>query len=388
MDRNQLKQILEQIFLEKLYTCFVGESVFPMVMEVLAYAQQIVHDLENTGQSPPVSCRSGCSFCCYSHIRIIPIEALLIHSYIQEQFSDDERKELKEKIQWNHRVTQGKSIEEQFILKSETPCVFLRESICRIYPVRPFICRAWNSLDVSECRSAFYAENHHARIESSPARNHVFESARGLFLDLCLELKLETTRLEMSRAVSRCLKTPDPMGLWLAGHGILNPEPAGDEPVTDPGPENGIRTKDNPVSETPMTQELTYVDYFYQKFRGRISLGVGYDQNFSEIYPFIFQNVHGKPIGVIAMGEISHGKKAVHIYHIGSFETRRGNGSHMLRELCRKADCFNIHLSVSPVFMPNGKDARMDYELLAKWYGRFDFKGEATLMRTPRKQRE
>ncbi len=77
---------------------------------------------------------------------------------------------------------------------------------------------------------------------------------------------------------------------------------------------------------------------------------------------------------------------AVHIHHIGAFVTRQGDGSLILAELCRKADCFNISLSVSHVYLPNGKDPRIAFDCLLKWYNRFDFSGNSNLMRMPRKQ--
>jgi hypothetical protein len=34
-----------------------------------------------------------------------------------------------------------------------------------------------------------------------------------------------------------------------------------------------------------MDQEHDYVTYFYEKYDGRVAIGVGYDQSLSEIYP-------------------------------------------------------------------------------------------------------
>ncbi len=38
-----------------------------------------------------------------------------------------------------------------------------------------------------------------------------------------------------------------------------------------------------------MVPEKSYVDYLYHKYEGRVSIGVGYDHNLSEIYPFGFK---------------------------------------------------------------------------------------------------
>ena len=135
-----------------------------------------------------------------------------------------------------------------------------------------------------------------------------------------------------------------------------------------------------------MKQEHSYVNYFYQKYEGRVVIGVGYDQNVSEIYPFVFEDTDGKAIGIVALGVYAHDNiDYVHIYHIGSFKGRRGNGGKMLRELCSQADNHRIVLSLSPIFMPNGKDKSMSDERLRQWYHKFGFSGTSPFKREPRK---
>jgi len=134
-----------------------------------------------------------------------------------------------------------------------------------------------------------------------------------------------------------------------------------------------------------MNQEQDYVDYFYDKYRGRVAFGVGYDQDLSEIYPFVFEDADGKSIGVVALGVYTHENTTyVHIYHMGSFKSNRGDGSRILQELCSQANKHQIVLSLSPISMPNGKDVPMSDENLKSWYGRFGFKGNAPFKRKPR----
>ena len=45
-----------------------------------------------------------------------------------------------------------------------------------------------------------------------------------------------------------------------------------------------------------MVQEHDYVNYFYDKYEGRVAIGVGYKQDLSEIYPFVFEDTDGKSI--------------------------------------------------------------------------------------------
>lgn len=133
-----------------------------------------------------------------------------------------------------------------------------------------------------------------------------------------------------------------------------------------------------------MTQAHAYVNYFYKKYRGRVAIGVGYDQDVSEIYPFVFDDANGHAIGIVALGVFAHDSvDYVHIYHIGSFKGRRGNGGQMLRELCVQADQHQITLSLSPIVMPNGKDESMSNERLREWYGRYGFSGNSPFKREP-----
>jgi hypothetical protein len=133
-----------------------------------------------------------------------------------------------------------------------------------------------------------------------------------------------------------------------------------------------------------MDPENDYVNYFYEKYEGRVAIGVGYDQNLSEIYPFVFEDRDGQSIGLVALGIYTHENiDCVHIYHIGSFKSNRGNGSQILQELCFLADKYHIILSLSPVCMPNGKNESMSTEQLRSWYGRFGFKGSPQFQREP-----
>lgn len=172
------------------------------------------------------------------------------------------------------------------------------------------------------------------------------------------------------------------MALWLAGYSIFDSELDHNRQ-----PDISIVNFCQRDKKKDRSREVEYVDYFYEKYQGRVSLEAGYDQNFSQIYPFIFQDAYGRSIGVVAMGISCAEKNAVHLYHIGSFITRKGDGSLILAELCRKADCFNIRLSASPVYMPNGRDPQMDYGSLSEWYNRFDFTGDPNLLRRPRNKR-
>ena len=135
-----------------------------------------------------------------------------------------------------------------------------------------------------------------------------------------------------------------------------------------------------------MSQENDYVNYFYEKYKGRVAIGVGYADDLSEIYPFVFEDPAGAAIGLVALGVYTVESIAyVHIYHIGSFMGRCGSGTQILEELCLQADKHQIILSLSPIYLPNGKDEVMSDEHLRDWYGRYGFKGGSHFKREPEK---
>jgi hypothetical protein len=133
-----------------------------------------------------------------------------------------------------------------------------------------------------------------------------------------------------------------------------------------------------------MTKEHDYVGHFTKKYPGRVAIGVGYNEDLTDIYPIVFQNIYGDSIGIVALAAILDSDSYVYIYHIGAFELRCGNGSLILDELCDQADKFNVSLKVSAIVLPNGKDPEMTNVQLVKWYERFGFKEGPGLLRHPK----
>ena len=134
---NEFKTILVNITREKMTSGTHQDTILAALQAVMVFAQEIIEQLEASGQSPAVSCGSGCSFCCHSLIKVIPAEALLIESFIRRHFIDSDIQALKEKINEYQKLVDGKSLEKRVLIKDQTPCIFLKNNICCIYPVRP-----------------------------------------------------------------------------------------------------------------------------------------------------------------------------------------------------------------------------------------------------------
>ena len=131
-------------------------------------------------------------------------------------------------------------------------------------------------------------------------------------------------------------------------------------------------------------QENRYVDFFYNKFKGRVAIGVGYGQDMLEIFPFLFEDEDGQSLGIAAMAPLFNDEiNSVHIFHLSAFQSNRGSGSVILEALCIKADQLGVMLSLSPIPSPNGLAGLISGRQLVNWYSKFGFEGDALLCRSP-----
>lgn len=219
--QDPLKQLLFENIQTKLQENPFAQSILPAFEQIMEFAQVIIEQLEESGQSPSVSCQCGCSYCCHSQVKIIPIEALSIYTYIKQTFNDIEISDLKKRISSFHGLTRGKTFEQRFSMKQMLPCIFLKSEQCCIYKARPSICRSWNSLSQSDCITAYNSKNSQAEIESSPARNYVYGSARELFELITRQQALQTHTLHMPQAIDDCFNNPDPLTQWSRGIDIF-----------------------------------------------------------------------------------------------------------------------------------------------------------------------
>ncbi len=128
----------------------------------------------------------------------------------------------------------------------------------------------------------------------------------------------------------------------------------------------------------------TLVLSLYTRFPGRIAISVGYAPGLVEIFPFVFEDTCGTPIGIVALAVmVQDEREVIHLYHLGAFKPGSGHGTKIMRELCLQANRFLVPISLTPIHCPNGNTPLLDDEALDTWYRRFDFKGDGHLVREP-----
>lgn len=145
---NQLKQVIlnskdpeaaaEQIYemiehYKKEYA--KAKSTVPPESVAYTFNNMIQSFMDNLLKDPAVkvSCKSGCSFCCYQNVDITEDEAKLILMYCKDKGIN---------IDWDKLVTQLPG--HSNIKYQDRRCVFLGEGdLCTIYEHRPHMCRKY-----------------------------------------------------------------------------------------------------------------------------------------------------------------------------------------------------------------------------------------------------
>ena len=97
----------------------------------------------------PVSltmCRAGCYYCCHQRVSCTIPEVLAIASHIRETYTAKQMEDLMERLD---SYQAGLASEDE---ESRTACPMLVDGLCSIHPIRPFVCRGFNSTDVDACR--------------------------------------------------------------------------------------------------------------------------------------------------------------------------------------------------------------------------------------------
>ncbi|MBA3004010.1 MAG: hypothetical protein FP813_09190 [Desulfurivibrio sp.] len=97
------------------------------------------------------SCKSGCSHCCRYHILTNIAEAHTLAQYIRREFSEEQIRNLRDRTQHWHEWDDSKPGRHPFSPSGEGAihstsfdhsCPFDVNGTCRVYPVRPIVCRA------------------------------------------------------------------------------------------------------------------------------------------------------------------------------------------------------------------------------------------------------
>lgn len=105
-----------------------------------------------------IACRKGCAACCTQHVTMTTLEGEMIIEYLQATGRGEQVSRLLDTIhipksdsgmttnRFARLCLNGREIPEHDDARHFTPCFFLENDLCTIYPARPFGCRSFFSL--------------------------------------------------------------------------------------------------------------------------------------------------------------------------------------------------------------------------------------------------
>jgi Fe-S-cluster containining protein len=195
------------------------------VKRSLAFADQVIQDFE--AKSPlkdKIACRAGCAHCCRYEVILSPAEALLIGHRAKHSYSETDVVQLLQRINKVLDVREGKRLSERAAVLDETPCIFLEAEKCRVYEVRPLICRALHSLDSRSCQEAISARKTRVAFVGYTHRYYVFQAVRSAMRHTGADMGLQTDELTIARAMLNYFDHPEPSNAWAQGRKVFEGE--------------------------------------------------------------------------------------------------------------------------------------------------------------------
>ncbi|MBN1933373.1 MAG: YkgJ family cysteine cluster protein [Anaerolineae bacterium] len=166
---------------------------------------------------PTPACRAGCAFCCYvgaDRPDLLPVEVLRIARYLEAR--PEEKKPIAARL-----LEETAGFAEKPDVLTKTPCLFLRQDRCTVYPVRPLRCRAQTSPDAVLCE-----QNYRGRRETMPLLKEPALLYRSLQMGLRMGLRdlgVQDMPLRMTSAVRLAWDASPAWRRWLDGEAVFAP---------------------------------------------------------------------------------------------------------------------------------------------------------------------
>jgi hypothetical protein len=204
----------------RLATAALARELSPAVVyEVVDDAVSLARAFMRTGPATSISlgCKRGCARCCHWPVDASPPVVLRITAALRQRASKAEFADALARVrafdEKTHSAARAPSVHPP------QPRVFLLDGACSIYAIRPFVCRAWNSVD-PEARRQTPGE------ESIDVRPDPFQQTTFAGIERGLQLAFQSSGLdagdlEFTAAMRIAMTIPDACERWLAGEAIF-----------------------------------------------------------------------------------------------------------------------------------------------------------------------
>jgi len=170
----------------------------------------------------PLDCKPGCHYCCYNLPVVTPLEALFMGHHVDQVFTDQEKKEIADRIEKILKRIKGMRTYEIVMMRHELPCIFLEDEMCMVYPVRPVVCRACTSTSAEHCKMIFETRDHRARLRCYPQIREIFQTVQTDLVHRSREMGCQSDLLHVAEGIRDYFKHPGPIEAWMEGDIVFN----------------------------------------------------------------------------------------------------------------------------------------------------------------------
>lgn len=170
--------------------------------------------------SPPVACKSGCSWCCHQLVPVSVPETARISAYLRE-LPESEFAKITARLRALDRATRGLTSQQR--VRVPKACAYLHDDQCVIHPVRPLACAEFTSYDVQVCKRGKRIGFKPGSVLHEKARMLAFYAVQqGLSQGLKEAVPgADCEALELTTASVIALDNPSVFESWLAGSQVF-----------------------------------------------------------------------------------------------------------------------------------------------------------------------
>lgn len=193
-----------------------------LAWEALNWTDQAIQEFTSLESLPePLDCKPGCHYCCYNLPIVTPPEALLIGYHVKQNLTDHDQKEIGGSVEMILECIKDLSPNDVAMIRHELPCIFLNNSVCRVYPVRPAVCRACSSTSAEHCKIIFESRDHRARLRCYQQIREIFQTVHSRLIDRSRKMGCQADALPLTVAIRDFFRHPDPIDSWLHGETVF-----------------------------------------------------------------------------------------------------------------------------------------------------------------------
>ncbi|MBW2239422.1 MAG: hypothetical protein JRF39_10380 [Deltaproteobacteria bacterium] len=104
-----------------------------LAWDTLNWTDQAIQEFTSLESLPePLDCKPGCHYCCYNLPMVTPPEALLIGYHVEQNFTDQAKKEISGRVEMILGRIKDLSPYDVAMIRHELPCIFLEDGMCRV----------------------------------------------------------------------------------------------------------------------------------------------------------------------------------------------------------------------------------------------------------------